>query len=218
MSSIRILGLVICFTAALAACSKDPTSGVSPARVGESGEASTPSTSTGKVKPAQDAIALVGDIVFVGSKVSGIHECRFSDWKGTFWPADEKVEFSIQTASVVADYKDPRPWSSKLARHLKGADFFDSEQFPTATFVSRSIKQSSELGPGVTHQVTGALTIRGVTREVSFPASIESKQGKVSASAEFSINRKDFNVVYPGKPDDLIRDGVTLKLALRGQR
>ncbi len=218
MSSIRILGLVICFTAALAACSKDPTSGVSPARVGESGEASTPSTSTGKVKPAQDAIALVGDIVFVGSKVSGIHECRFSDWKGTFWPADEKVEFSIQTASVVADYKDPRPWSSKLARHLKGADFFDSEQFPTATFVSRSIKQSSELGPGVTHQVTGALTIRGVTREVSFPASIESEQGKVSANAEFSINRKDFNVVYPGKPDDLIRDGVTLKLALRGQR
>jgi polyisoprenoid-binding protein YceI len=218
MRLIKFLGMVVCLTAALTACSKDPTTEVNAATVGEPVVTPTPSAAVDKMKPAQGPVALEGDIIFVGSKVSGVHECRFSDWKGTFWPADEKVEFSIQTASVEADYKDPSPWSSKLARHLKGVDFFDSKQFPTATFISSSIRKMSGLGAGATHQVSGALTIRGVTREVSFPASIESERGKVSADAEFSINRKDFNVVYPGKPDDLIRDGVMLKLALRGKR
>ncbi len=37
----------------------------------------------------------------------------------------------------------------------------------------------------------------------------------VSGTSEFAINRKDFKIVYPGKPDDLIRDDVVLKLSLK---
>ena len=40
----------------------------------------------------------------------------------------------------------------------------------------------------------------------------------VTGTAEFSINRKDFRIVYPGKPDDLIKDDVPLKLSLKATR
>ena len=56
--------------------------------------------------------------------------------------------------------------------------------------------------------VTGTLTIRGTAKDVTFPATIKLDNGKVDASTEFSINRKDFGLVYKGKPDDLIRDVV----------
>jgi hypothetical protein len=40
----------------------------------------------------------------------------------------------------------------------------------------------------------------------------------VEVDAEFTVNRKDFGLVYPGKPDDLIRDDVVVKLAVRAKR
>jgi hypothetical protein len=40
----------------------------------------------------------------------------------------------------------------------------------------------------------------------------------VKVDAEFAINRKDWGIVYPGKPDDLIRDDVVVKLALNGKK
>ena len=65
---------------------------------------------------------------------------------------------------------------------------------------------------GATHTITGTLSIRGVSREVTFPATVAVSATEVSAQAEFSINRADFGVVYPGKPDNLIQDGVVLRL------
>ena len=62
--------------------------------------------------------------------------------------------------------------------------------------------------------MTGDLTIRGTKKSISFPAKI-ALDGSFSLNAEFSINRKDFGIVYDGKADDLIRDGVVLKLALK---
>jgi hypothetical protein len=40
----------------------------------------------------------------------------------------------------------------------------------------------------------------------------------VSVDAEFAINRKDFNIVYAGKPDDLIKDDVLIKLTIRAKK
>ena len=65
---------------------------------------------------------------------------------------------------------------------------------------------------GSTHSVTGNLTIRGKTKAVTFPAKIKVDAKGVEANAEFVINRKDFDVAYPGKPDDLIQDNVVLTI------
>ena len=80
---------------------------------------------------------------------------------------------------------------------------------PESTFESTAIEASAE---GYT--VTGNLMLHGVTKSVSFPAQIEIAPDRVTAQAEFFVKRFDFDIVYPGKPDDLIRDEVVIKFDL----
>ncbi len=64
--------------------------------------------------------------------------------------------------------------------------------------------------------MSGTLSMHGVDKAVSFPARITAADGGVEASTEFVIDRKDFGIVYPGMPDDLIRDEVVLTVDLYG--
>jgi polyisoprenoid-binding protein YceI len=66
--------------------------------------------------------------------------------------------------------------------------------------------------------VVGDLELRGVRKSVTFPATIVVTPADVSVNSEFSINRKDFGIVYAGKADDLIRDDVVIKLDLKTPR
>ncbi|MCB1055013.1 MAG: YceI family protein, partial [Acidobacteria bacterium] len=91
----------------------------------------------------------------------------------------------------------------------KSADFFDVETYPTATFHSTGVAAGETEG---TYSVTGDLTLHGVTKQITFPATIAVTDDEVSAQAEFSINRFDFDIKYPGKPDDLIREEVVIGL------
>ena len=60
--------------------------------------------------------------------------------------------------------------------------------------------------------VSGILDFHGVQKEITFPATITVTEGTASLKAEFAMNRKDFSVEYPGRPDDLIKDDVLIKL------
>lgn len=145
-------------------------------------------------------------IEFVGAKVTASHPGGFTDFSGSVRVGDpietSVIEVTVQTASLFAD-------KEKLTKHLKSPDFFDVAQFPTATFKSTGIKKD-----GAEHTVTGDLTLHGVTKSISFPATISATDAQVSANAEFSIDRKDFGINYPGMRDDLIRDLVAIKLTL----
>jgi polyisoprenoid-binding protein YceI len=146
------------------------------------------------------------EVEFVGAKVTASHPGGFTDFAGTVDLGDsiENSEFAvtIQTASLYAD-------KEKLTKHLKSPDFFDVARFPTVTFRSAEITRS---GDG--YAVAGDLTLHGVTKRISFPANIQVSDTEVDASAEFSINRHDFGISYPGMRDDLIRDLVVIKLSL----
>src|SRR5690606_11850656 len=130
---------------------------------------------------------------------TGSHDGGFKTFSGTVTlsgesPESAAVAITIDTTSLWAD-------NDKLADHLKSKDFFDVEQFPEAKFESTSIVASAD-----GFDVTGNLTLHGVTKSITFPALIEVAEDTITAKAEFSINRKDFEILYPGKPDDLIRD------------
>ncbi len=151
---------------------------------------------------------------FVGSKVTGSHEGGFREWTGYIdldaeHLGESSINITIQTASLFTDSDD-------LTDHLKTGDFFETERFPTATFVSSRIAEGGE--GDATHTITGDLTLHGVTKSISFPATVAMTDAAVTASAEFSINRRDFNINYDGRANDLIRDGVVIKLNINASR
>jgi len=153
-------------------------------------------------------------VEFVAAKVTRSHQGSFKQFAGTIDLVansipDSRVTIDIETGSVVAD-------DDQLTGHLKTADFFDVAKFPKATFVSTKIEPSNT--GGATHTVTGNLELHGVKKSITFPATIQVTPDSVAVDAEFAINRKDFGIVYAGKADDLIRDGVVMKLALKVPR
>ena len=150
---------------------------------------------------------------FVAAKVTRSHNGSFKQFSGTIDLVpnsipDSRVTIDIQTNSVVTDEPD-------LTKHLQTPDFFDVAKFPKATFVSTKIEAGSG---GPTHQVTGNFELHGVKKSITFPATIQVTPDSVTVDAEFSINRKDFGLIYAGKADDLIRDGVVIKLSLKVPR
>lgn len=101
------------------------------------------------------------------------------------------IEGTVQAASI--DTGD-----EQRDAHLRSADFFDVDRFPTLTFRSRTIKR---LGEGE-FEVVGDLTIHGVTREVPFRVRIEGHgkdpwgNERLALSAEARINREDFGLTW----------------------
>lgn len=160
------------------------------------------------------ALATDGTIGFVGSKITGSHEGGFKTFKGTIdlVPATltaSKVTVEIDTDSLFTD-------SDQLTKHLKSGDFFDVEKFPKATFTSTEIKAGG--ANGATHTIVGNLDLHGEKKSITFPATIAVDGAQVTAKAEFAISRKDFNLTYPGKPDDLIKDEVLIKFNVKAPR
>jgi polyisoprenoid-binding protein YceI len=152
---------------------------------------------------------------FTGSKVTGKHDGGFKKFAGSIDLLNGKAEESsvkvdIETASVYTD-------TDGLTEHLQTGDFFEVSKYPKATFSSTRIVADTAKGAN-NYTVTGDLELRGVKKSITFPATITVGEADVSVNAEFSINRKDFKILYAGKADDLIRDDVVIKLDLKAPR
>jgi polyisoprenoid-binding protein YceI len=153
-------------------------------------------------------------IDFIGAKVTRKHDGSFQRFTGTVnLVDDDPTKSSVSTDVDIASLKTDE---EKLTNHLKSGDLLDAATHPKATFTSTSIKVTGD--KGATHTVTGNLQLHGVTKSITFPATIRVGGDAVDVDAEFAINRKDFGIVYPGMPDDLIKDEVLLKLHIRAPR
>jgi polyisoprenoid-binding protein YceI len=140
-------------------------------------------------KAHSDAVFTIRHLM---SRVTG----RFSDLAGTInidraKPEASSVEFKIQTASI--DTHEP-----DRDKHLRSADFFDAEKNPEITFQSSAIKATGK----DTYDVTGTLTIRGVSKQVTLPVTLlgEMKdprgQEKIGFETSTTLNRKDYGVSW----------------------
>ncbi len=173
-------------------------------------------TAEADIQPIEGAVAYPfthaeSKLTWVGQKVTGKHEGSFGVFGGIIELVGADATKSRVRTEINIDSLKTSP--EKLAAHLKSADFFGVQEFPRAYFVSTSIQKA-----GAAYSVTGDLTLHGVTRTLTFPASIAITESEVTVNAEFAINRKEFGVVYPGKPDDLIADDVTLKLEIHAKK
>lgn len=153
------------------------------------------------------AVNAESKIEFTGSKITGSHSGGFSAFTGAIYVADGKI---VSPSKIEIDMESTWSDNGKLTGHLKNADFFDVPTFPTSSFALTSIEESAD-----GHNITGDLTLHGVTKSISFAAKVGVSDSQVTLSAEFFIKRYDFDIVYKGKVDDLIRDEVVIKLDVK---
>ncbi|MDP2307761.1 MAG: YceI family protein [Pseudomonadota bacterium] len=199
---------------ALAACAGD----VSKDKVKAEVAAPPPIAAVVAPPPAVGGTELAVDkarskIAALGAKITDKHDITFPDFEGKVRVDGETVSalsFTVQVGSL-------QTTPEKLANHLKSADFFGVDVHPSATFTSNQVRAVA--GPdGATHEISGDLTLHGVTKRLTFPAKLAVSPTEVTGRAEFAINRQDFGIVYPGKPDDLIQDDVVLTIELTAPR
>lgn len=210
MKRLGAIGTFLSLLIVAAACN-NPASDVNKAVTGEAQKAASPQAAgaqTYAITPQNSKIE------WIGSKVTGSHNGSFEKFNGEVHYANNDVaqshvQITIDSSSVKAD--DP-----KLTDHLKTADFFDVAKFPEATFESTAIKAGGD--KGATHTVTGNLKMHGVTKSITFPATIAVTPDTATVDATFAINRKDFGINYAGAADNLIRDEVVMKLAIRAKK
>ena len=145
---------------------------------------------------------------------------RFTDFAGTIVgdpakPEAATVEFTVKTASIDTAQEN-------RDKHLRSADFFDAEKFPEITFKSTKIKTAGK----DKYDVTGNLTMHGVTKAVTLPVTYlgsvgTGKDEKFGFEATTTLNRKDFGIVWNKALDTggyMLGDEVTVTINIEAAR
>ena len=126
-------------------------------------------------------------------------------------PANSSVEFTIDVASIDTG-------NTNRDDHLKTADFFDAAKYPTITFKSVSIKERAK----DVYDVTGDLTMHGVTKRVTLPVTFlgfarHPRGEKAGFEIETTIDRKDYGIVWNRALDEggvMLGDNVKVSINL----
>ena len=140
---------------------------------------------------------------------------KFSVFSG-FIMVDEKnlADCSVEV-EIRADSVDTA--NEKRDAHLKTADFFDTEKFPTLTFKSKKVKKTK-----AGYTATGSFTMHGVTKEINIPFTFQKatdpwKKMRIGVEAGLTINRQDYGVNWSNLMDNgglVVSNQVKIELAV----
>ena len=158
-------------------------------------------------------------VVWTGKKVTGKHTGNISVKSGQLVAQDGNLKSAVVTmdmTSITCTDLEDEGYNQKLIGHLSSDDFFSIESHPEASFETTSLK-----GEGSEYTVTGKLTIKGMTSEISFPVTTEmTPDGTLSVTGTATFDRTIWKIQYgSGKffdslGDKMIYDDVTLAFAL----
>ncbi len=173
----------------------------------------------GDAQSTMTVITQESQVEWLGKKVTGEHYGTISISKGDLQLENDVLtggSFEIDMNTIVNKDVENQESNQKLVGHLKSDDFFGVEKFPKANFVITSVERK-----GTTkYLVHGDITIKGITRTISFPTQLASYGTKASATASITIDRSEFNIKYgsgsffDGLGDKMIYDEFTLDVTL----
>lgn len=137
-------------------------------------------------------------LTWLAKKVTGEHSGTINVTSGSL-TLDNKVlkggSFELDTKTIAVTDLTDKETNAKLLGHLKSADFFAVDKFDKATF---NITSAKSTGAG-TYDVKGKLTIKGITNEISFPATVKQDGNKVTANAKIIIDRTKYDIKFRSK-------------------
>ena len=187
----------------------------------QTGDAQEVSATTGDVTMNVDVAA--SKVEWVGAKPTGQHNGTIGITEGSLMLTDGNIvggKFTIDMNSIVVlDLTDAKD-NGKLVGHLKSPDFFDAAKYPTAVFEITSVAAVSG-NANATHNITGNLTMKEITKSVTIPAKVAIEGNTLTATTpDFLIDRTQWNVQYGSKTifddlkDQFINDEISLKINL----
>lgn len=156
-------------------------------------------------------------------KVGGGHNGTVGIQSGTLKLNKNEISggsFVIDMNSIVCLDIENAEYNGKLIGHLKSDDFFSTEKFPTATLTIKKVVRLKENSKGSTHNIYADLTIKGITNEVVFPASVAGENGMITADAAFTVDRSKYDVRYgstsffPNIGDKAISNDMNFKVKI----
>lgn len=165
-------------------------------------------------------------IAWIGTKIGGAHhgiiKLQSAELGGNMQTETfGHGKFIIDMNSIVCEDLTEAEGNQKLVGHLKSADFFDVEKYPTATF---EIVSAERIAGSDRFAVTGNLTIKETTNSISFEALVSEDAGTYTAESDtIRIDRTQWGVNYGSKnifknlKDNIIDDQITLVVTLVGR-
>ncbi|MBL0330633.1 MAG: YceI family protein [Bacteroidetes bacterium] len=132
---------------------------------------------------------------WLAKKVTGQHEGGVAISKGNIVSDGKNITggtFEIDMTSITCTDLTDKEYNGKLIGHLKSDDFFSIEKNPTAKFELTK----ATLKSGNDYTVTGKLTIKGITNEITFPAMIKMDAKTFVTVAKIMVNRTKYDIKY----------------------
>lgn len=132
---------------------------------------------------------------WVGRKVVGEHSGTIAISNGKLLWSKQALKggsFEVDMRSVANTDLTDADYNKQLVDHLKSDDFFATEKYPKATFVITKVEETAKNQS----MVTGDLTIKGVTKEVRFPATVQQEGNRLVARAKILVDRTQYGIKY----------------------
>jgi len=214
MKNFRFFFFALIAAGAMSACGNSATTATDAENVAEAGQ--------GAVSYAIDVNQ--SELQWHGSKLAYGHTGVIKLIDGSLSVENGNLtagNFSVDMKTIQETGNPDAEGAAKLAGHLMNPDFFDVEKYATSTF---AVTGSTALATdSTTHTVKGNLTIKGVSKNIEFPAKVTVAGDDITATASFTINRNDWGVTYGSGlsgavGDKIIGDNIDYKVSLKGKK
>lgn len=158
-------------------------------------------------------------ITWTAKKVTGQHHGKVPITAATLDYQNGRIlggTFEMDMTSLTVEDLTDAEMNKKLTDHLKSDDFFSVLKHNKSTFKITNAKTTN----GKDYQLTGDLTIKNITKPVTFPVTVEVAGGKIVASGKLTFDRTDYDIkfrsgtYFENLADKLIYDDVELDVKL----
>ena len=166
---------------------------------------------------------------FTGNGVGKNHPGKFKLTSGNVAFANNQItggDFVINIKSMELEQKGAM-FDEKLRPHLMSGDFFDADKFGTAKFEITKVEpyeansSDTSIVEGANFNVSGNLTLKSTTKNITFPARIDLDENTMKAKANFDIDRRQWQMNYGNDKtlgDKFISETVNIELDLQAKK
>lgn len=153
------------------------------------------------------------------SKVTGTHWGYVPMKNANLEIKSKKItggSFDMDMVNLTVEDLKEEPSKGNLTKHLKSDDFFSVEKFNTSTFKITEAKTTN----GTDYTISGTLTIKGISQQLSFPAKVAIAGNKLTATGQITFDRTKYDIkfrsgnFFENLGDKMIYDEVKLDVKL----